>query len=254
MDKAHRLFVGAASTGSGGEGAGAGSRDTGSQSSSACPVVGAGGAAEQASGCPVVGDSRMSPLNNMPVALEGAGGAPADLGTERVVSSIPRGSTEDAPKHQENAAADKWVYPSEQMFFNAMKRKGWDPNAQDMTTVVKIHNAVNERAWHMILQWEASLPGSCNEQPRLKRFTGRPQEYSPKARLLNILGYKLPFDRHDWVIERCGAQKRYVIDFYNAPPSPESPVAMHLDVRPALDSPSAALHRLYMQWRHVTGM
>lgn len=38
-----------------------------------------------------------------------------------------------------------------------------------------------------ILQWEAALPSSCEEQPRLKRFTGRPQEYSPKARLLNLL-------------------------------------------------------------------
>lgn len=29
---------------------------------------------------------------------------------------------------------------------------------------------------------------------------------------------------------------RYVIDFYNAAPRPDMPVAMHLDVRPALDS------------------
>lgn len=28
----------------------------------------------------------------------------------------------------------------------------------------------------------------------------------------------------------------YVIDFYNAAPNPDMPVAMHLDVRPALDS------------------
>ena len=42
--------------------------------------------------------------------------------------------------------------------------------------------------------------------PRLKRFQGRPQDYSPKARLLNLLGYKLPFDRHDWVVDRCGRE------------------------------------------------
>jgi cytochrome c heme-lyase len=40
------------------------------------------------------------------------------------------------------------------------------------------------------------------------RFVGRPQDYSPKARLLNLLGYKLPFDRHDWVVDRCGVQAR----------------------------------------------
>ena len=26
-----------------------------------------------------------------------------------------------------------WVYPSEQMFYNAMKRKGWSPSEDDMT-------------------------------------------------------------------------------------------------------------------------
>jgi cytochrome c heme-lyase len=40
------------------------------------------------------------------------------------------------------------------------------------------------------------------------RFLGRPQDYSPKARLLNLLGYKLPFDRHDWVVDRCGTEAR----------------------------------------------
>ena len=45
-------------------------------------------------------------------------------------------------------------------------------------------------------------------QPRLVRFVGRPQDYSPKARLLNLLGYKLPFDRHDWTVDRCGTQVR----------------------------------------------
>ena len=60
-----------------------------------------------------------------------------------------------------------------------------------------------------------------------------------QARLLNMLGYKLPFDRHYWTVDRCGEKVRYVIDFYNAPPQNGAPVALHLDVRPALDSPQA---------------
>ena len=47
------------------------------------------------------------------------------------------------------------------------------------------------------------------------------------------------------------AQVRYVIDFYNAAPEPGKPVGMHLDVRPALDSPQALLDRIRMQWRWV---
>lgn len=51
--------------------------------------------------------------------------------------------------------------------------------------------------------------------PKLLKFRGRPRDYSPKARFLNFLGFKLPFDRHDWVVDRCGTDVRYVIDFYN---------------------------------------
>lgn len=36
-----------------------------------------------------------------------------------------------------------------------MKRKSYDPKKADMKTVVPIHNAVNERAWKEIKEWEA---------------------------------------------------------------------------------------------------
>ena len=154
------------------------------------------------------------------------------------------------------------------MFFNAMRRKGWSPDEQDMASVVAIHNAVNERAWQEVVAWEAVAGfGPRNSPcggPRLARFVGRPKDLSPKARFLNLLGYRLPFDRHDWFVDRCGKERvRYVIDFYNAAapaapapattstastssssPAAPSPVSMHLDVRPALDSPGAAWERL----------
>jgi hypothetical protein len=57
-----------------------------------------------------------------------------------------------------------WVYPSEQMFFNAMKRKGWTPDEQDMKSVVSIHNAVNERCWREILAYEA-MHARCVPSP-----------------------------------------------------------------------------------------
>lgn len=55
-----------------------------------------------------------------------------------------------------------------------------------MSKVVAIHNTVNERAWQHILAWEALHACDC-ANPRLKRFQGKPNEYSPKARLLNFL-------------------------------------------------------------------
>lgn len=68
------------------------------------------------------------------------------LSKDRSVSSIPMGG-----KH----AGHQWIYPSEQMFYNAMKRKQWDPQERDMSVVVPIHNAVNEQAWKEILIWES---------------------------------------------------------------------------------------------------
>lgn len=86
------------------------------------------------------------------------------LGTDRVISTIPRsqspGATSSAcpVNHETETGADaktgNWVYPSEKMFFDAMKRKGHDTRAGDMKTVVPIHNAVNERAWKEIREWE----------------------------------------------------------------------------------------------------
>lgn len=187
-----------------------------------------------------------------------APGQRAPLPTDRVASSIPTVDAADLPGHQAdgNTPPKTWLYPSPQMFFNAMRRKGWTPDEADMPSVVAIHNAVNERAWADVVAWEARAAGRKCGGPRLVRFEGRPRDVSPKARLLNMLGYRLPFDRHDWYVDRCGTTVRYVIDFYNAaPPSPTPaapgapppPVAMHLDVRPALDSPGALWQRVKAQ-------
>jgi Cytochrome c/c1 heme lyase len=65
--------------------------------------------------------------------------------------------TDALPTHQQQAGS-VWLYPSEQMFYNAMARKGWDPDEQDMRSIVKIHNTVNEQAWRLVLQYEARRP------------------------------------------------------------------------------------------------
>ena len=64
--------------------------------------------------------------------------------------------------------------------------QGWDPQAEDMRSVVGIHNTVNEQAWHQVLAWERLHCDEC-ATPRLKRFQGRPSDLSPKARLLNFV-------------------------------------------------------------------
>lgn len=84
------------------------------------------------------------------------------LNVEREISSIPRAGFEGSnsehnpySKPGNPGEPGRWIYPSEEMFFNAMKRKEWDPKAEDMRAIVPIHNAVNERAWKEIKEWEA---------------------------------------------------------------------------------------------------
>lgn len=157
-------------------------------------------------------------------APEQAPNRPADRGlaTDREVSSIPRyrgptptssttlvptsptdarpnaeASTSSCPvAKQENG---NWVYPSPSQFYTALSRKQREPeNPRDMYTVVPIHNAVNERVWAMILQWEKY--GSDVERkweygaqqgkavPMLSSFVGRAEDRSPRAWLKTLVG------------------------------------------------------------------
>ncbi|KAI0181582.1 cytochrome c and c1 heme-lyase [Hypoxylon sp. FL1284] len=179
---------------------------------------------------------------------------PPSLGMDREVSTIPRsspsksgGEGEDDRRRPANTevgtgadvTSGNWVYPSERMFFEAMKRKGHDPRATDMRTVVPIHNAVNERAWAEIKAWERPyyVKGSSCDGPRLHSFSGLSTRMSPKARINTLLGYQAPFDRHDWVVDRCGKEVEYIIDFYAGRGSPaDGKLSFYLDVRPKLNS------------------
>jgi hypothetical protein len=77
------------------------------------------------------------------------------LSKDRVVSSIPKG--EFTPSHQ-TKGKENWEYPSEEMYFHAMKKKGWDPEAKQMASIVAIHNSVNEQSWKEVLKWESYHP------------------------------------------------------------------------------------------------
>lgn len=214
---------------------------------SECPMR---GESQSTSGCPIQHGAQKSqdvdPLNMMPPPNQRpAPDQPFPLSTEREVSGIPKADTED-----------KWVYPSQQMFWNAMLRKGWrwqeeEVNQKDMSDIISIHNNNNEQAWDEVLKWEAMHAGECCN-PKLKKFGGKATDYSPRARIRHWLGYELPFDRHDWIVDRCGKDVRYIIDYYDGGSvNPDTYRFTVLDVRPALDSFSAFWDRskvAYMRW------
>lgn len=183
----------------------------------------------------------MPPPNQRPAPDQ-----PFPLPTDRVISNIPKAGTDE-----------NWVYPSQQMFWNAMLRKGWrwkdeEIEARDMDNIIKIHNANNEQAWKEVLKWEAMHARECTN-PKLKRFGGKATEYSPRAKIRNWMGYELPFDRHDWIVDRCGKDVRYIIDYYDGGNvNMENYEFSLLDVRPALDSFEAFWDRMKvagLRWR-----
>ncbi|KAF2210346.1 hypothetical protein CERZMDRAFT_45475 [Cercospora zeae-maydis SCOH1-5] len=173
------------------------------------------------------------------------------LSTDREISSIPRAisntsqlnSAEKAalPTNSEvetghDASSGNWIYPSQSQFFEAMKRKGHEANPSDMSSIVPIHNAVNERAWTQIQEWEKGWGAERCGGPKLVSFAGDSKKLTPKAYWnMYVMGYAQPFDRHDWVVDRCGKQVDYVIDFYKGKDT-GMPLSFFLDVRPKINS------------------
>ncbi|KAL7442931.1 hypothetical protein ACHAXM_008621 [Skeletonema potamos] len=247
----------------------------------------AGGVAQSSqSQCPVRGGT-------VPASIEEAAnhsqlpapGQQIPLSQQRVISTIPRGGKSDqrsddsadrnndddrpaVPVHQP-AHSSQWVYPSEQQFYNAMRKKGYNPPIESIPSVLRIHNAVNERSWQQVRKWEKELHN--NDEPKLVKFVGRPKDLSPKAFFNSrVLMTQEPFDRHDWYVEDThgGEPRRYVIDFYEGKEKTGDlkgnmteqqkqslpimkPPSMYIDVRPALDTPGAALDRMVMAAREA---
>ncbi|KAF7547477.1 hypothetical protein G7046_g8984 [Stylonectria norvegica] len=241
-----------------------------------------------ASGCPVPHASRtatdekpkslisqLNPLNYMfpDLSQKPAPDQVVALPTSREASTIPRGSGDG-----------NWEYPSPQQMYNALLRKGYtDTDITAVEGMVSVHNFLNEGAWQEILGWEqrfarglykgwqickrgeAHVPEELDRhwdgidtEPSLLRFQGRPKELTPKATMLQVLGWvypskfgtEPPFDRHDWYVMRNinGEQRevRYIIDYYSGEPEATGDPVFFLDVRPAV-TPTAAAERI-IRW------
>lgn len=155
--------------------------------------------------------SKLNPLNYM---FRDLSQAPApdqtfSLPTTRDESSIPKGTGDG-----------NWEYPSPQQMYNALLRKGYtDTDVTAVESMVAVHNFLNEGAWAEIVEWErrfgrglsrgwrVSRRGEENApaelekvesaegeppQPTLVRFQGRPKDLTPKAAMLQVMGWLYP--------------------------------------------------------------
>lgn len=107
---------------------------------------------------------------------------PSAAGSSTLPPTVGGAPADAAPK----AKDENWVYPSPLSFYTALERKDRNPQAPDMPIVVPIHNAVNERVWEQVLQWEREAGG---EGSRLVNFVGRPKDPSLRARWNGLIGY-----------------------------------------------------------------
>ncbi|XP_016373602.1 cytochrome c-type heme lyase-like [Sinocyclocheilus rhinocerous] len=204
-----------------------------------CPMRASDGAIDPA--------NMMSPPNQVPTPDQ-----PFPLSVKREESKIPRSGT-----------GQNWVYPSEQMFWNAMLRKGWrwkdDSLApEDMTNIIQrlvfiMGASVSSLAPTILAEsaipkWEVLHVSECPCGPSLKRFGGKAKEFLPRARIRHWMGYELPFDRHDWIVDRCGKEVRYVIDYYDGDINKDTYQFSILDVRPAINSLEAVWDRMRVAW------
>ncbi|KAK5030847.1 holocytochrome c synthase, partial [Cryomyces antarcticus] len=118
--------------------------------------------------------------------------------------------------------------------YNALLKKGYDDTpAEHVESMVAVHNFLNEGAWAEIVEWERRFSGGLmkgwqlskkgeeaaaaasardrqTQDPKLVRFMGRPDEMTPKAKMLQVMSWiypagfnnEPPFDRHDWFVQR----------------------------------------------------
>lgn len=148
--------------------------------------------------------SQLNPLNYMFLDLsqKRAPNQTMALPTTREESTIPKGSGDGT-----------WEYPSPQQMYNALLRKGYtDTDVTAVESMVSVHNFLNEGAWAEIVGWEQrfaqglyrgwqvcrrgeahaaeELDQDC--VPTLIRFQGRPKDLTPKATMLQVLGWIYP--------------------------------------------------------------
>lgn len=105
--------------------------------------------------------------------------APHPCAAQRVQSTIPKAGTDST-----------WLYPSPQMFFNALTRKrkrDTDVSEEDMDTVVAVHNNMNERAWRALETWERCHEG-CVTAPVLRGVVPHRVHTRPDARGAGVRG------------------------------------------------------------------
>ena len=182
-------------------------RKSSSPFSSSSPSPPAQSTAEPPDSAPHLASFASSTYAPAAVSLESGLHPLGELTPNGAIPAAGRGNSSDGAN---------WVNPSANSLYRALKRKHKAIDPTDALAVSTVHNAVTDNTWQCILEYEQHHAAACPQGPTLARFYGMDGVYSAKAKFVNgVLGGPLPFDRHDWIVDRCGKEVRYVIDYYS---------------------------------------
>ncbi len=137
-----------------------------------------------------------------------------DPNDDTPLSKIPstgRGNSEDGKY---------WENPSANQLYRSLKRKNKGIDHNDAASVAHIHEAVTSQTWDQIMEYEADygVSSKCKVNDiKLARFQGMYGIDSYKAKFMGFFFGLKPYDRHDWTIDRCGQEVKYIIDYYAIP-------------------------------------
>ena len=104
-------------------------------------------------------------------------------------------------------------------------------------------------AWAGIADWEDLHRSDCPETYFVKLLQNPGPSW--KARVAAALGWPTPFDRHDYLVDRCGTLHRYIVDFYA-----QGAHDFTVDARPAVNGGAGLFDRavrmpLQLMWSRV---
>jgi len=146
-------------------------------------------------------------------------------------SSIPATNRGNSPD------GSRWINPSPAQLYRALARRNKAIDISDAAAVAMVHEAVIDQSWQAVMVYENLHKDKC-PNPALARFQGMWGKHSIKAQMTMRTSGLEPFDRHDWTVDRCGKEIRYILDYYSMeeedPETGEVDTAYFIDARPAL--------------------
>lgn len=131
--------------------------------------------------------------------------AEGEVVSDDKIPSSGRGNSDDG---------QHWVNPSPNQLYRALLRNDKPIGTNDVFDVSMVHDMVTLNSWWAVMEYEDMHKDEC-PNPTLARFEGKDGIYSFKAKVIKAMTGVVPFDRHDWYIDRCGKEIKYIIDYYS---------------------------------------